>query len=160
MQADLLHEPLGEDPDGNPVYLRDVWPTTAEIKAVVDENLEAEMFTAGYSDVYSGDENWRGMHIPEGDRFAWDEESTYVQRPPYFDGVGPEPEPVQDITEARVLALLGDSVTTDHISPAGTIKGDSPARLQLLRLPPRQPPRDDPRDLRQRPSAQPARPGH
>ena len=132
MQADLLHEPLGEDPDGNPVYLRDVWPTTAEIKAVVDENLEAEMFTAGYSDVYSGDENWRGMHIPEGDRFAWDEESTYVQRPPYFDGVGPEPEPVQDITEARVLALLGDSVTTDHISPAGTIKGDSPAGQYLI----------------------------
>ncbi|WP_343212859.1 aconitate hydratase AcnA [Arthrobacter sp. H20] len=106
MHTDLLNDPLGEDQDGTPVYLRDIWPSTAEIKAVVDENLEAKMFTEGYADVYSGDENWRGMHIPEGDRFAWDEESTYVQRPPYFDGLGPVPEPVQDITGARVLALL------------------------------------------------------
>lgn len=132
MHIDLLKDPLGDDPDGNPVYLRDIWPSTAEIKAVVDENLEAKMFTEGYSDVYAGDENWRGMHIPEGDRFAWDETSTYVQRPPYFDGVGPVPEPVQDIAGARVLALLGDSVTTDHISPAGTIKQDSPAGQYLI----------------------------
>ncbi|MCW2133194.1 aconitate hydratase [Arthrobacter sp. VKM Ac-2550] len=132
MHADLLNDSLGTDGDGNPVYLRDIWPTTAEIKAVVDGNLEAKMFTEGYSDVYAGDENWRGMHIPEGDRFAWDETSTYVQRPPYFDGMGRDPEPVRDVTGARVLALLGDSVTTDHISPAGAIKQDSPAGRYLM----------------------------
>ncbi|WP_067433253.1 aconitate hydratase [Nocardioides jensenii] len=132
MQTDLLNDPLGNDTNGNPVYLRDIWPTTAEIKTVVDQNLEAAMFTEGYSDVYRGDENWRGMHIPEGDQFAWDETSTYVQRPPYFDGVGPDPAPVRDITGARVLALLGDSVTTDHISPAGAIRQDSPAGQYLV----------------------------
>ena len=132
MHADLLNDPLGTDINGVPVYLRDIWPTTSEIKTVVDANLEAEMFTEGYADVYLGDENWRGMHIPEGDQFAWDETSTYVKRPPYFDGIGPELEPVRDITGARVLALLGDSVTTDHISPAGTIKKDSPAGQYLI----------------------------
>ncbi|GAA1336772.1 aconitate hydratase [Arthrobacter roseus] len=132
MHADLLKDSLGEDQDGKPVYLRDIWPTTAEIKAVVDQNLEAKMFTEGYSDVYAGDENWRGMHIPAGNRFAWNADSTYIQRPPYFDGVGRVPEPVQDIDGARVLALLGDSVTTDHISPAGAIKKDSPAGQYLL----------------------------
>ncbi len=132
MHADLLNDPIGHDPDGHPVHLRDIWPTTAEIKEVVDQNLEAAMFTEGYSDVYHGDENWRGMHIPGGDQFAWDETSTYVQRPPYFDGVGPEPAPVRDIVGARVLALLGDSVTTDHISPAGTIRQDSPAGQYLV----------------------------
>ncbi|MGO2524897.1 MAG: aconitate hydratase [Brevibacterium aurantiacum] len=132
MHADLLKDPLGHDADGSPVFLRDIWPTTAEIKAVVDDNLEAEMFTAGYSDVYAGDENWRGMHIPEGDRFAWDDDSTYIQRPPYFDGMTAEPSPVRDIAAARVLALLGDSVTTDHISPAGAIRQDSPAGQYLI----------------------------
>ncbi|WCE38364.1 aconitate hydratase [Brevibacterium sp. BDJS002] len=132
MHADLLKDPLGHDADGSPVFLRDIWPTTAEIKAVVDDNLEAEMFTAGYSDVYAGDENWRGMHIPEGDRFAWDDDSTYIQRPPYFDGMTAEPSPVRDIAAARVLALLGDSVTTDHISPAGAVRQDSPAGQYLI----------------------------
>ncbi len=107
MQTDLLNDPLGNDTNGNPVYLRDIWPTTAEIKTVVDQNLEAAMFTEGYSDVYRGDENWRGMHIPEGDQFAWDETSTYVQRPPYFDGVGPDPAPVRDITGAGCLRCWG-----------------------------------------------------
>lgn len=132
MHADLLNDPLGHDDDGNPVYLHDVWPTTAEIKAVVDANVEAEMFTRGYSDVYNGDDNWRKMTIPGGDRFAWDEDSTYVQRPPYFDGIGRKPAPIQNISGAKVLALLGDTVTTDHISPAGTIKPDSPAGQYLI----------------------------
>ncbi len=132
MHADLLNDSLGSDPDGNPVYLRDIWPTTAEIKAVIDANIEARMFTEGYADVYHGDDNWRGMQVPEGDRFAWDDDSTYVQRPPYFDGVGREPAPVRVFTGARVLALLGDSVTTDHISPAGVIKRDSPAGRYLI----------------------------
>ena len=131
MQTDLLNDALGTGKDGKPVYLRDIWPTNAEIKEVIDANLQARMFTEGYADVYHGDDNWRGMRIPEGDRFAWDEDSTYVQRPPYFDGVGREPAPVRDIIGARVLALLGDSVTTDHISPAGAIKKDSPAGRYL-----------------------------
>ncbi len=134
MQIDMLTDALGQDPDGAPVYLRDIWPTTAEIKAVVDASLEAKMFTAGYSDVYRGDENWRGMHVPDGEMFAWDEESTYVRRPPYFDGMEREPAPVRNINGARVLAFLGDSVTTDHISPAGSIRKDSPAGRYLLGL--------------------------
>ncbi|KAA0918957.1 aconitate hydratase [Dietzia sp. ANT_WB102] len=127
MRKNLLEDPLGTDSDGEPVYLRDVWPTSAEIKEVVDANLEAEMFTKGYADVFHGDENWRGMSVPEGDKFDWVEDSTYIRRPPYFDGMAVEPEPMRDITDARVLALLGDSVTTDHISPAGAIKPSSPA---------------------------------
>ena len=132
MHVDLLNDSLGEDTEGNPVYLRDIWPSGAEVKEVLDANLEASMFTKGYADVYHGDDNWRSMHIPEGDRFAWDEDSTYVQHPPYFDGVGRTPEPIGDITGARVLAYLGDSVTTDHISPAGSIKKDSPAGAYLI----------------------------
>ena len=132
MHADLLREPLGQDQAGNPVYLRDIWPTSAEIKQVVDDCIEARMFTAGYADVFAGDENWRGMDVPAGDIFSWDETSTYVRRPPYFEAMPPEPEPVRDITGARVLALLGDSVTTDHISPAGAIKRDSPAGRYLI----------------------------
>ncbi|MBT1002873.1 aconitate hydratase [Paenarthrobacter sp. DKR-5] len=131
MHTDLLHDPLGEDPEGNPVYLHDIWPTTAEIKTIVDQNLESLMFTQGYSDVGSGDGRWRGMQVPEGDMFAWDDHSTYVQRPPYFDGMTARPAPVRDITAARVLAFLGDSVTTDHISPAGAIRNDSPAGRYL-----------------------------
>ncbi|PQZ92134.1 aconitate hydratase [Arthrobacter sp. MYb227] len=132
MHVDLLTEPLGEDTDGAPVFLKDIWPTGAEIKEVVDANVEAAMFTRGYADVYHGDENWRSMIIPEGDQFAWDESSSYVQRPPYFDGVGRDPEDITDITGARVLAYLGDSVTTDHISPAGAIRKDSPAGAYLM----------------------------
>ena len=132
MHADLLREPLGRDRDSNAVYLRDIWPTTSEIKEVVDACVEATMFTAGYADVFAGDENWRGMQIPDSETFTWDPGSTYVRRPPYFDGMPREPAPVRDIAGARVLALLGDSVTTDHISPAGAIRKDSPAGRYLL----------------------------
>ena len=132
LHADLLREPLGQGGDGNPVFLRDIWPTTAEIKQVVDACVEATMFSAGYADVFVGDEHWRSMETPDSQIFAWDPASTYVRRPPYFDGLPAEPEPLSDITGARVLALLGDSVTTDHISPAGTIKKDSPAGRYLI----------------------------
>ncbi|EYR65259.1 aconitate hydratase [Actinotalea ferrariae CF5-4] len=132
MHTDLLREPLGQDDDGQDVYLRDIWPTTAEIKAVVDANVEAGMFTAGYADVLTGDVNWRGMAPNDSQTFSWDPASTYVRRPPYFDGMPTEPEPVRDINGARVLVHLGDSVTTDHISPAGAIKADSPAGRYLL----------------------------
>ena len=131
MRKDLLNDSLGTGTDGEPVFLRDIWPSSAEIKQVVDDNLEADMFTAGYADVYAGDENWRGMTVPAGDKFSWSEDSTYIRRPPYFDGMSAEPEPIRDIVGARVLALLGDSVTTDHISPAGAIKASSPAGKYL-----------------------------
>ncbi|MDN6200851.1 MAG: aconitate hydratase [Micrococcaceae bacterium] len=134
MRTDMLKDPLGHDPEGKPVYLRDIWPSTDEIKDVVDANLEAKMFTEGYLDVYHGDENWRGMTIPEGDQFAWQPDSSYIQRPPYFDGMTLDPPPLTDIHDARVLAYLGDSVTTDHISPAGAIKADSPAGKYLQDL--------------------------
>ena len=131
MQADLLKEPLGVDPTGQPVYLRDIWPSTAEVKAVIDDCVRADMFAAGYADVYTGDDNWRALVVPTGDMFAWDDTSSYIRRPPYFDGMQREPAPVHDIVDARVLAMLGDSVTTDHISPAGAIKRDSPAGQYL-----------------------------
>ncbi|QCB49698.1 aconitate hydratase [Rhodococcus sp. PAMC28707] len=134
MHTDMVNDPLGHDPQGQPVFLRDIWPTTAEIKKVVDASLEASMFTKGYADVYHGDENWRGMSIPDGDQFAWQSESTYIQRPPYFDDMPVDPAPLTDIKDARVLAYLGDSVTTDHISPAGVIKSDSPAGQYLQGL--------------------------
>ncbi|MBB1030288.1 aconitate hydratase [Dietzia sp. SLG310A2-38A2] len=131
LHTDLLTEPLGTNDDGEDVYLRDIWPSSAEVKEVVDANVGATMFTEGYSDLYAGDANWRGMDIAEGDVYDWDDTSTYIQRPPYFDGMQAEPEPIRDITGARVLAKLGDSVTTDHISPAGAIKRDSPAGRYL-----------------------------
>src|ERR1019366_5311772 len=131
MHVDLPNDPLGLDGDGQPVYLRDIWPTTQEIKDVVEECLKADMFTAGYATVFDGDENWRGLTVPSANMFAWDEASTYVRQPPYFEGMPREPEPLRDVAGARVLALLGDSVTTDHISPAGTIKKDSPAGRYL-----------------------------
>jgi aconitate hydratase len=127
MLADLLNDPLGTDPSGQPVYLRDIWPSTQEVKEVIDECVQAEMFTRGYADVLVGDDNWRGLDVATGQIFDWDNASTYVRHPPYFDGMSREPDPVDDITGARVLAVLGDSVTTDHISPAGAIKADSPA---------------------------------
>ena len=132
MHNDLLQDPLGQDRDGQKVYLRDIWPTTAEIKAVVDDCVEAQMFTDGYADVLRGDEHWQGMELPDSRTFDWDETSAYVRRPPYFDDMPSEPAPVRDITGARVLAFLGDSVTTDHISPAGAIKEDSPAGRYLI----------------------------
>jgi aconitate hydratase len=131
MDIDLVREPLGSDPEGRPVYLADLWPSPQEVAAVVRDAVAQEMFTRDYADVFHGDDNWRGLDIPAGDTFAWEKESTYVRRPPYFDGMPTEPEPVSDITGAKVLAMLGDSVTTDHISPAGAIKTDSPAGVYL-----------------------------
>ncbi|RSZ66195.1 aconitate hydratase [Corynebacterium hylobatis] len=131
LHTDLLTEPLAKNADGEDVYLRDIWPSDEEIREVVSENVRAEMFEEGYADVFTGDENWRGMDVPEGDKYAWSGESTYIRKPPYFDGMGAEPEPVTDVTGARVLALLGDSVTTDHISPAGNINPNSPAGRYL-----------------------------
>src|SRR5271170_5944437 len=131
MDIDLAREPLGSDPEGRPVYLADIWPSPQEVAAVVRDAVAQEMFTRDYADVFHSDDNWRGLDIPAGDTFAWEKESTYVRRPPYFDGMPTEPEPVTDITGAKVLAMLGDSVTTDHISPAGAIKTDSPAGVYL-----------------------------
>ena len=131
MDIDLYHEPLGTDADGQPVYLADIWPSSADVDATVQEAVEKEMFVRRYADVFTGDENWQNLDIPTGDRFAWDEESTYVRKPTFFDGITAEPEPLRDITGARVLVKVGDSVTTDHISPAGAIKRDSPAGQYL-----------------------------
>jgi len=131
MDIDLAREPLGSDPAGRPVYLADIWPSPQEVADVVRDAVAEEMFTRDYADVFHGDDNWRALDIPAGDTFAWDKASTYVRRPPYFDEMPAEPAPVADITGARVLAMLGDSVTTDHISPAGAIKTDSPAGVYL-----------------------------
>lgn len=131
LQTNLVSDPLGTGSDGQPVYLRDIWPSTEQISAVVDENLQAAMFTNSYADVFAGDDRWHSLSVPEGDTFGWDPNSTYVRRPPYFDGMSRQPEPITDIAGARVLAKLGDSVTTDHISPAGAIKPDSPAGKYL-----------------------------
>jgi aconitate hydratase len=131
MDIDITTEPLGTGSDGSPVHLADVWPTPDEVQRVIDEAIASEMFTKDYADVFAGDERWQGLRTPEGDTFEWDTESTYVRKPPYFEGMEREPAPVEDITGARVLAMLGDSVTTDHISPAGSIKADSPAGKYL-----------------------------
>jgi aconitate hydratase len=131
MDIDLAHEPLGTDREGKPVLLADIWPSPDEVSSVVASAVAAEMFTRDYADVFKGDDNWRGMEVPTGDTFEWAEDSTYVRRPPYFDGMPAEPAPVTDIAGAKVLAKLGDSVTTDHISPAGAIKTTAPAGLYL-----------------------------
>jgi aconitate hydratase len=131
MDADLTTEPLGTGSDGQPVYLRDIWPSSHEVQEVIDAAVASEMFTRDYADVFAGDERWQSLPTPAGDTFAWDPDSTYVRKPPYFDGMGAEPAPVTDLAGARVLARLGDSVTTDHISPAGSIKPDSPAGRYL-----------------------------
>ncbi|MGH3279216.1 MAG: aconitate hydratase AcnA [Trebonia sp.] len=127
MDIDLDHEPLGTDGEGKPVFLADIWPSPDEVSRVVASSLSADQFTADYADVFRGDDNWRGLAVPEGDTFEWAEDSTYVRRPPYFDGMPAEPAPVTDITGAKVLAKLGDSVTTDHISPAGAFRATAPA---------------------------------
>ena len=133
MDFDMENEPLGHRTDGTPVYLRDIWPSPAEIDDVVQHAVAAEMFTRDYADVFEGDDRWRELDVPAGDTFAWDTGSTYVRKPPYFDGMPDKPAPVSDIHGARVLARLGDSVTTDHISPAGAIKTDSPAGKYLTK---------------------------
>ena len=134
MDIDLDAEPLGTGSEGTPVYLRDIWPSAADITRVVGEAIEAEMFAADYADVFAGDERWRSLPLGEGGTgtFSWDSASTYVRRPPYFEEMPAGPRPPADIEDARVLALLGDSVTTDHISPAGSIKKDSPAGRYLV----------------------------
>ncbi|HWV76683.1 MAG TPA: aconitate hydratase AcnA, partial [Isoptericola sp.] len=118
MEFDFETDPLGRDEAGNPVFLRDIWPSPEEVQATIDASIDRDMFTKDYADVFTGDERWRALETPEGDTFSWDGESTYVRKPPYFEGMGAEPAPVADISGARVLAKLGDSVTTDHISPA------------------------------------------
>src|SRR5215216_2585063 len=131
MDIDLLDDPLGEDADGNHVYLRDLWPSSDEVNEVIRQAVQSDMFRKSYAQVFEGDERWNNLEVPSGESFAWDDASTYVRRPPYFDGMPATPEPVQDLHGARVLAVLGDSVTTDHISPAGVIKRDSPAGKYL-----------------------------
>ena len=131
MSFDFETQPLGQDQEGNDVYLRDIWPTPDEVQRTIDSSINSEMFKTQYSGVFEGDERWRSLPTPVGATFAWDPKSTYVRKPPYFDGMKLETTPVSDIAEARVLAVLGDSVTTDHISPAGSIKADSPAGQYL-----------------------------
>ena len=131
MDVDITTEPLGNDQDGNPVFLKDIWPSPQDVATVVGEAITSEMYAASYADVFAGTERWQAIEVPGGDSFTWDPESTYVRKPPYFDGMKREPEPLTDITGARVLAVLGDSVMTDHISPAGNIRKDSPAGQYL-----------------------------
>jgi aconitate hydratase len=132
MDVDLTSEPLGQGSDGEDVYLTDIWPSSQEIDATVRDAVQGDMFRRTYADVFTGDDRWRSLDIPEGDLYDWREESTYVRRPPYFDGMSPEPGTVEDIHGARVLVRVGDSVTTDHISPAGAIRPDSPAGKYLI----------------------------
>ena len=132
MDLDLIDEPIGLDADGEGIFLADIWPSPQEVQDVIASALRREMFEQTYADVYTGDERWRALDIPAGLLYEWEPESTYIRRPPYFDGMGREPEPVGDISGARCLVMVGDSVTTDHISPAGSIKPDSPAGRYLV----------------------------
>jgi aconitate hydratase len=132
VQKDLTKEPLGHDKKGNPVFLKDIWPTSAEIQAFIRKNVTKALYKSKYADVFKGDTNWRKVKAPTGQTYGWDNKSTYVQNPPYFVGMGKEPRPVTDIAGARVLALFGDKITTDHISPAGSIKAASPAGKYLI----------------------------
>jgi aconitate hydratase len=132
MDFDPASTPLGKDAQGKPVYLRELWPTTREINEAIAHSIDSQMFQDEYGKVFEGDDRWRSLQIPEGDLFKWDPKSTYVKAPPFFDGLGAEPAPVADLESARVLAMLGDSVTTDHISPAGSIAADSPAGKYLI----------------------------
>ncbi|MEW4571186.1 aconitate hydratase [Tautonia sp. JC769] len=131
IDIDLTSEPIGSDTNGQPVFLKDIWPTQKEVQETILKSVRAEMYRRKYADVFEGDERWKGLPTPEGDLYAWDDASTYVKNPPYFQGMGVEPDPVQEIAGARVLAVLGDSITTDHISPAGAIKVQSPAGTYL-----------------------------
>ncbi|MGZ4466271.1 MAG: aconitate hydratase, partial [Nocardioides sp.] len=131
MKVDLFKDPLGQDQDGNDVFMKDIWPSAQEVEDVIATAITSEMFSSDYADVFAGDAQWQSLPTPEGKTFEWDSESTYVRKPPYFDGMPEEPTAVEDIEGARVLLKLGDSVTTDHISPAGAIKKDSPAGKYL-----------------------------
>ena len=167
MDWDPYTEPIGEGTNG-PVFLRDIWPTTAEVAATVAESVTVEQFQHEYASVFEGDNRWKAIAAPSGQTFTWEPGSTYIARAPYFDGMPAQPKPITDIVGARVLAYLGDSVTTDHISPAGNIRaglarrglppaeGGGGGRLQPVRRPPRQPRGDDPRHLRQHPDPQQA----
>jgi aconitate hydratase len=132
MDFDFEKDALGTDSDGNEVFLKDIWPNAAEVQEIIDASIDQEMFTSSYRTIFDGDERWQSLPTPAGDTFEWDPQSTYVRKPPYFEGMGAQPEPVQDIEGARVLLKLGDSVTTDHISPAGSFKSDTPAGKYLL----------------------------
>ncbi len=132
VELDLAHDPVGEDRSGQPVYLRDIWPSSAEVRETIARALSPEMFKQEYAHVFDGDERWRALPVPEGSLYAWDPDSTYVRMPPFFEEMASEPGPLSDIRGARVLALLGDSITTDHISPAGAIAKDSPAAKYLM----------------------------
>ena len=132
MDSDIAGTPLGQDGDGEPVYLRDIWPSEHEVAQAIERAIRTDMFRKSYGEVFDGDERWNSLPVPHGDRFAWADESTYVRLPPFFEGLPARPESLQDIEGARVLALLGDSITTDHISPAGSIKRDGPAGRYLI----------------------------
>jgi aconitate hydratase len=134
MDIDLYREPLSQDSQGKPVFLKDLWPSEKEIENTLKSSVEGEMFQKTYGEIFEGDEHWRSLKIQEGETFAWDPASTYVKHPPYFERMSKSPSPVKDVTQARVLALFGDSVTTDHISPAGSIKPSSPAGKYLVSL--------------------------
>src|SRR5205809_6261509 len=131
MDVDLVNEPLGQGSGGEDVFLRDLWPSRDEIDGVIGKSVKGEMFSSTYADVFTGDERWRGLDTPEGELYEWEDASTYVRLPPYFEGMPREPEPVADVEGARCLVLLGDSVTTDHIAPAGAIRPDSPTGKYL-----------------------------
>jgi aconitate hydratase len=132
IDLDVTTQPIGTDGDGTPVFLSEIWPTAEEVASVVAEQVRSEVFTRNYASVFDGDEQWRNLPVPAGDRYAWDPASTYVAQPPFFAGLSAEPEAVADVVGARVLAMLGDSVTTDHISPAGSIARTSPAGEWLI----------------------------
>jgi aconitate hydratase len=132
VDIDLHTEPLGTAKDGKPVFLRDIWPAQQEVQETITKSVRSEMFHKEYGEVFTGDESWRALPVPEGDLYQWDSASTYVKHPPYFENMSKKPSPVADIKGARVLALLGDSITTDHISPAGSIKKDGPAGKYLM----------------------------
>jgi aconitate hydratase len=128
----LVNDPLGEGEDGNPVYLKDIWPSQAEVAEEIEGALDPEIYRRQYADVYTGNEQWNNVDVPSGDLYEWDPDSTYIQEPSFFKGLSPEPEPLRDIEGARVLVKVGDSVTTDHISPAGAIPSKSPAGQYLI----------------------------
>jgi aconitate hydratase len=132
VNIDLTKDPVGKTPNGKPVMLSELWPSQADVNAVVQKCVQQDMFKREYSRIFDGDEHWKTMTAPMGPIFQWDPNSTYVKEPPYFEGFGPQPKPLTDVEDARVLVLLGDSVTTDHISPAGAIPADSPAGRYLI----------------------------
>ena len=131
LDVNLLHDALGDDRDGNPIFLKDIWPGQKEIQDTIAANIDSDMFKSSYKNVFAGDNNWNSLDVPRGEIYTWDDASTYVKNPPYFEGMSLHPAPVEEVRDARLLALLGDSVTTDHISPAGNIAADSPAAEYL-----------------------------